>query len=120
MRKATAFVSIFGRVILKCADDALMPLADVFQEAWHAQTLAAAHAFEQAGSFSKGEWADALGAALRRAECSGAPDTEETYYLAALEALEALAPLAKDDLVTRKQAWEEAYLRTPHGSPVTL
>lgn len=97
-----------------------MPVADVFQEAWHAQTLAAAHAFEKAGSFTKSEWAEALGAALARAQVSGAPDTEETYYLAALEALETLAPMSKADLETRKQAWEDAYLRTPHGLPVTL
>ena len=105
---------------MKRADDPLGPRTQVFQEAWHAQTLAAAHALEQSGSFTKAEWAAALGAALRRAEAAGAPDTEETYYLAALEALEALAPMTQADLDARKTAWEEAYLRTPHGQPVVL
>lgn len=120
MRTVTAFVLICGRVILKCPDDALLPRNLVFQEAWHAQVLAAAHGLEQAGSFSKTEWAEALGAALSRAEQSGAPDIEETYYLAALEALEALAPIKKSDLEARKQAWKDAYRRTPHGQPVEL
>jgi nitrile hydratase accessory protein len=105
---------------LKHPDDPLVPRTPVFQEAWHAQTLAAAHALEQAGSFTKSEWAKALGASLRRAEAAGAPDTEETYYLAALEALECLAPMTDDDLVARKKAWKAAYLSTPHGQPVTL
>lgn len=120
MRMETAFVLTSGRATLKPAEDALAPVSDVFQEAWHAQTLAAAHALEQAGAFTKSAWAAALGAALRRAEEHGATDTEETYYLAALEALEALAPVSQSDLEARKRAWENAYRRTPHGSPVSL
>jgi nitrile hydratase accessory protein len=111
---------IFGKRILKRPEDPLAPIAPVFQEAWHAQTLAAAHALEQAGSFSKSDWAEILGAALAQAEARGAPDTEETYYLAALQALETLAPMAQSELEARKEAWEKAYLSTPHGSPVTL
>lgn len=98
----------------------MAPRADVFQEAWHAQTLAAAHSLEQAGIFTKSAWAEELGAALKRAEERGAPDTEETYYLAALEALETLAPLSQGELDARKLAWEDAYRRTAHGDPVTL
>lgn len=105
---------------MKRPEDALAPVNEVFQEAWHAQTLAAAHALEQAGSFTKSAWAKALGAALRRAEQRDAPDTEETYYLAALDALEDLAPLSQSDLEARKRAWEDAYRRTPHGAPVEL
>lgn len=116
----TVFASIYGRRILKRPDDALAPVAPVFQEAWHAQTLAAAYALEQAGSFSKADWAQALGAALAQADADGAPDTEETYYLAALQALETLAPMAQSELEARKKAWEKAYLSTPHGSPVSL
>lgn len=105
---------------MKRPDDPLGPCTAVFREAWHAQTLAAAHALEQAGSFTKAEWAAALGAALKRAAEAGAADSEETYYLAALEALEALAPMTQADLDARKAAWEEAYLHTPHGQPVAL
>ena len=105
---------------MKFPDDALSPRNTAFHEAWHAQTLAAAHAFTQAGCFTAAQWADALGAALQRAASAAAPDTEETYYLAALEALEQLAPIAQSDLEMRKAAWEDAYHRTPHGQPVTL
>ncbi|MEO9827479.1 MAG: nitrile hydratase accessory protein [Paracoccaceae bacterium] len=105
---------------MKRPDDALAPRGEAFQEAWHAQTLATAHGLEQAGAFTKTAWAETLGAALKRAEGRGAPDTEETYYLAALEALEALAPLSQTELDARKKAWEEAYRRTAHGDPVTL
>ena len=105
---------------MKRPEDPLAPRTPVFQEAWHAQTLAAVHALEQAGSFTKSEWASALGAALKLAQESGAPDTEETYYLAALEALETLVPIALADLEARKKAWTDAYLSTPHGQPVEL
>ena len=98
---------------MKRPEDALQPVEPVFQEAWHAQTLAAAHALEQAGSFSKEAWAQTLGAALAEADARGAPDTEETYYLAALKALETLAPMAQSELESRKKAWEQAYLSTP-------
>jgi hypothetical protein len=61
---------------------------------------------------------------LRRAEADGAPDTEATYYSAALEALEMLSEaetgISAADLADRKHAWEEAYHRTPHGKPVVL
>lgn len=105
---------------MKLPDDALSPRTPIFQEAWHAQTLAAAHALIQAGSFTAGQWADALGAALQRADAAQAPDTEETYFLSALAALEQLAPIEQSDLESRKAEWEDAYRRTPHGQPVAL
>lgn len=120
MDKAIACASICGRRILKHPENALAPYGPVFKEGWHAQTLASAYALEQAGSFTASEWASALGAALAEAEAHGAPDTEETYYLCALTALEALAPMLRSELEARKKAWEQAYLNTPHGSPVAL
>ncbi|AZQ68847.1 nitrile hydratase accessory protein [Silicimonas algicola] len=101
-------------------DDPFAPLGHRFAEPWHAQTLAAAHALVDEGHATPAQWADALGAALARAAVQGAPDTEDTYYLAALEALESLAPLDPAQLSDRKSEWRDAYLRTPHGQPVTL
>ena len=105
-------------------DNPLAPRSSVFNEAWHAQVLAIADAMVHAGHFSSGHWAIALGTALRTAEADGAPDTEETYYSAALEALEMLShtetKISAADLAERKHAWEEAYHRTPHGKPVVL
>ena len=91
-----------------------------FAEPWHAQTLATAHALIRAGHLTQTDWAEALGAALRQAEDAGQPDTEETYYLAALDALERVTPFGPDALSRRKADWETAYRRTPHGKPVVL
>lgn len=105
---------------MKAPEDPLAPYAHCFAEPWHAQTLATAHALIRAGQVTAGQWAETLGAALARAEETGRPDTEETYYLAALEALEEVAPLDATALAERKSAWKAAYLRTPHGKPVEL
>ena len=79
-----------------------------------------AHALVRAGKLSANQWAQALGAALKEAETEGRPDTEDNYYLAALAALEHVAPIEMTDLEARKTDWENAYRRTPHGQPVTL
>ena len=105
---------------MQAPDDPLAPVGHHFAEPWHAQTLATAHALIRAGHLTQSDWAAALGAALEDATASGAPDTEETYYLCALKALETVSPLDDLALADRKSAWEAAYRRTPHGQPVTL
>ena len=104
-------------------EDPLAPPSDHFAEPWQATTLAMATALIRAGHATQTQWANALGAALREAEAAGRPDTEETYFTAALTALERLAEpsgISAQDRDTRRKAWEEAYHRTPHGAPVTL
>jgi nitrile hydratase accessory protein len=104
----------------------LAPLASrdgqpAFAEPWQAEVLALAFALTEQGVFSAAEWSEALGAELRRAEAAGAP--EDTYYAAALTALEQLtgaAGISEDTLAARVEAWRQAYLRTPHGQPVVL
>jgi nitrile hydratase accessory protein len=112
-----------------CSDAALQPIRrrdgePLFAEPWEAQALALAIALQQAGCFSAAEWADALGAAIKRAQAAGDPDDGSTYYhhvLAALEHLVREKNIATADLLAaRKQAWIEAYERTPHGKPVEL
>lgn len=105
---------------MKPCSDPLAPVGHRFAEPWHAQVLATAQALIRAGRLDEGDWAAALGAALTRAEAEGRPDTEETYYLAALDALEAVCGLPASELAQRKAAWEAAYRRTPHGQPVRL
>ena len=105
---------------MQAPDDPLAPLGHSFAEPWHAQVLANAQSLIRAGQLDANDWANALGAALREAEDAGAPDTEETYYLAALTALESVSPFAQTELDVRKSDWEAAYLRTPHGKPVVL
>lgn len=104
-------------------DDPLKPPGNHFAEPWQATVLAIAAAMIREGHFTQGSWAGALGDALKSAEENGKPDTDETYFLAALSALESLtetAGITESDRAIRKSGWEEAYRRTPHGLPVTL
>lgn len=110
-------------------DPALRPLAaadgePAFAEAWQAQVLAIADTLVQQGLFSAGTWSAALGAALKTAESRDEPDTQETYYRAALEALESLvaehSEIDQRAMQGRREDWERAYRSTPHGQPVEL
>jgi nitrile hydratase accessory protein len=112
-----------------CTDAALQPIRraegePLFAAPWEAEALALAAALQQAGCFTTVEWADALGAAIRRAQAAGDPDDGSTYYLHVLDALEHLVQekqiAGADLLAARKAAWIEAYEHTPHGKPVEL
>ncbi len=96
----------------------------VFDEPWQAQVLAMADSLTRQGAFTPREWSETLGAELRRAARDGAADDAETYYRAALRALERLldgaGAVAIDAVTERRDAWERAYLTTPHGHPVRL
>ena len=105
---------------MQVPEDPLAPLGHRFAEPWHAQVLASAQALIRAGHVTANQWAEALGAALVTASNDGKPDTEDTYYHAALIALEAVTPVDPAELSQRKADWEDAYRRTPHGSPVVL
>lgn len=105
---------------MRAPKDPLQPFGHSFAEPWHAQVLASAQALIRAGHVSPGDWAKALGTALDAASKRGDADTEDTYYRAALDALETVVPVDGAELSARKSAWEDAYRRTPHGSPVGL
>ena len=96
----------------------------MFEEGWHAQTLALADTMIQAGHFSAGDWAATLGRHLKEADENGKPDSTETYYQCAISALETLVAnsttIDHRALLDRKTTWERAYLATPHGQPVKL
>lgn len=115
---------IYGKATLFKPENPLAPPQPHFSEGWHAQALALADTMVRGGHFTATEWAIALGAKLTNADASGAPDTEDTYYLAVLDAIEALTvrhtSIAEADLKSRKDAWASAYLDTPHGKPVIL
>ena len=96
----------------------------VFREPWEAQAFAMALVLHERGVFTWTEWADALGAEIKRAQTAGDPDTGETYYLhwlATLEELVARKGLAAPEALHRyRDAWDHAADRTPHGSPIEL
>ncbi len=96
----------------------------VFAEPWQAQAFALAVKLSQQGRFTWKEWAEALAAELRAAAERGEPDDGSHYYehwLAALERMIVTKGLLDPaSLLSRKEAWAEAYRRTPHGKPIEL
>ena len=96
----------------------------VFAEPWQAQAFAMAVRLSEQGHFTWKEWAAELAAELKAAEDRGEPDDGTHYYehwLATLERLVSAKTLSNPtEMLARKEAWAEAYRRTPHGKPVTL
>lgn len=96
----------------------------VFRAPWEAQAFAMTLALYERGAFSWKEWADALALAISDAQAAGDPDTGESYYLHWLDALEAITKkkglVTGELLVHRKQEWDDAARRTPHGKPIEL
>ena len=96
----------------------------VFAEPWQAQAFAMAVRLCEQGHFTWKEWAAALAAELKAAEDRGEPDDGTHYYehwLAALERLVTAKSLSNpNEMLARKEAWAEAYRRTPHGKPINL
>ena len=109
--------------------DALPPLprdrkGPVFAAPWQAQAFALAVKLSEEGHFTWKEWARALADELRFAEERGEPDDGTRYYhhwVAALERLVTAKGLTDSPaLRDRKEAWADAYRRTPHGQPVVF
>ena len=105
----------------------LLPLDEegpVFAEPWQAQAFALAGKLSDQGHFTWKEWAGALADELKAAEARGEPDDGSHYYhhwVAALEGLVTAKGLTDSSaLLTRKEAWADAYRHTPHGKPVVL
>lgn len=100
------------------------PGSPVFAEPWEAQAFALAVKLSEQGHFTWKEWTDALAAELKAAADRGEPDDGTRYYhhwLAALEHLVTRKGLTDTEaLRARKDAWADAYRRTPHGKPVEL
>lgn len=96
----------------------------VFEAPWQAQAFALAVKLSELGYFSWKTWARTLAEEIAAADARGEPDDGSGYYrhwVAALERLVVdrdLTDLAA--LTERKDAWTEAYRRTPHGQPVEL
>ena len=96
----------------------------VFAEPWQAQAFALAVQLSARGHFTWAEWAAALSDELKADAERGAVDDGSRYYQCWLTALERLVVATRLSdaaaLQARKEAWAEAYRRTPHGTPVRL
>lgn len=92
----------------------------VFQEPWQAQAFALTVALHEAGAFTWEAWTRTLSEEL----ASRAERGEDNYFDAWLAALEGMTRqyqlVTPEELTGRMDAWSSAYLRTPHGRPVTL
>jgi nitrile hydratase accessory protein len=99
---------------------------DAFAEPWQARAFAVAVLASKQGCFSWSEWTHALGRELRDAPDAGVavPATGPRYFDCWLSALQSLlvgkGVVGQDELLARRDAWEDAYRRTPHGVAVTL
>lgn len=109
--------------------DALPPLprdeeGPVFAEPWQAQAFALAVKLSEHGYFTWKEWASALADELKAAADRGEPDDGSHYYhhwVAALERLVTEKGLTESPVLEeKKDAWADAYRRTPHGKPIVL
>jgi len=96
----------------------------VFAEPWQASAFALAVSLSRQGHFTWKEWAGALAEELKASSARGEPDDGSHYYhcwLAALERLVVKKRLSdRAALLACKDAWADAYRRTPHGKPVEL
>ena len=96
----------------------------VFEAPWQAHAFAMAVRLNERGLFSWPEWASRFGAERTKAAATGAPDTNETYYLNWLTALEKIiaekGATTAVELADRKDAWDRAAKATPHGKPIVL
>lgn len=96
----------------------------VFDEAWQAQLLAMVDQMIGNGVFTNVLWSETLGQNLKDAEARGQADDIDTYYAAVLSTFETLlaqsTEVSSDIITDKQQAWERAYLSTPHGQPVIL
>ncbi|HVC31110.1 MAG TPA: nitrile hydratase accessory protein [Steroidobacteraceae bacterium] len=88
-----------------------------FAEPWQARAFAIAVLASRQGCFSWSEWTRTLGRELQLSRDSGYFDS----WLSALQSLlVAKVAVGPGELSERRHAWEDAYRRTPHGTPVSL
>jgi nitrile hydratase accessory protein len=95
-----------------------------FAEPWQARAFALAILASRQGCFTWSEWSQTLGRELRQSPSGHAATGAPAYFDCWLSALQSLlvgkGAVGQDELRERKRAWEAAYRRTPHGTPVSL
>ena len=96
----------------------------VFAEPWQAAAFALAVSLVRWRHSPWKEWSAAFAEELKPSAARGEPDDGSHYYhcwLATLERMVVAKGLSHSgELLTCKEAWAEAYRRTPHGKPVEL
>jgi len=94
----------------------------VFEEVWHAKLFAVTVYLNQNGYFSWHDWVVNFGKFLHARGLEQPQNGGNDYFMAWFDALEdflyqkGITDL--DDLSNLEQEWRDAYLSTPHGTPV--
>jgi nitrile hydratase accessory protein len=105
------------------APDAAEP-GPAFAEAWQARAFAVAVLASRHRCFTWSEWSLALGRELQHAPAGVPRIAAAGYFDCWLSALQSLligkGVVQQGELLARKDAWQDAYRRTPHGVAVTL
>jgi len=96
----------------------------VFEAPWHAQAFALAVSLEARGAFTWPEWTRIFGVVLAEHGLTRELDGGDDYFNAWVAALERICAekgiAGAEDLRALRDAWEAAYLSTPHGAPVRI
>lgn len=95
-----------------------------FAEPWQARAFAIAILAARQGCFTWAEWSHALGRELRTRSRPESQSGEAHYFDCWLRTLQDLligkGAIGPAELRVCRDAWEDAYRRTPHGVPVVL
>jgi nitrile hydratase accessory protein len=95
-----------------------------FAEPWQARAFAMAILASRRGCFTWSEWSQALARELQRISHLDQAAQGAGYFDCWLAALQSLlidkGAVGQGELGERRQAWEDAYRRTPHGEPVSI
>jgi nitrile hydratase accessory protein len=101
-----------------------LPPEPVFSEPWHGQVFALTVHLNETGHFDWPEWTARFSKTLAAHGLSRELDGGDDYFLAWLETLEGIlaeiGQAAPPEVERLRDAWEHAYLSTPHGAPVHL
>ncbi len=93
----------------------------VFPAPWAARAFAFTLALHERDLFTWPQWAEALGAAIKKGQQDSDPETYWLCWLSALEALLAVKAVAEpSELASLRSAGRQAAQETPHGEPVEL
>jgi nitrile hydratase accessory protein len=98
--------------------------ARAFAEPWQARAFAMTILASRQGCFTWSEWTSTLSRELGVPPDRDPTTPERSYFECWLSALQSLllgkGTIGQSELSDRKRAWEEAYRRTPHGTPIRL
>lgn len=96
----------------------------VFDKPWQAQAFSLLLHLHQTGLFPWKDWVQTFSDEIKASPAQPGESINDAYYrqwIAAMESMvTALGLTAFEDITRRTEEWQQAYVNTPHGQPVTL